>query len=556
MILPDIHPVVAGILRQRGFLKSEDCELFLHGTLAHLPNPFGLSGMEPAIARVLQAIIKEEPVLFFGDYDVDGITGTAQALAFFQEIGARAEGLLPLRMEDGYGLTESSVRKIIQRHPALVVTIDNGTTARKELEDLRRAGIDIIVIDHHETPSASSHSPALAIINPKAENPAFPERNIASAGLVFLFLMALRSRLRDRGIAPLPNLKRYLDLAALGTIADIVPMTGTNRLIVKYGLQELGSTSRPGLRALMDKASVTAPINVGHVGFRIAPRINASGRLADPRLALDLLLSRSLEDAEPLAAQLDDLNRERQRVEEEVLKDAMRQVEEHQKDRKGLAVAGRGWHMGVVGIVASRLTEHFGKPAIVLSLSPDGREARGSARTVPGISVYEALKTMEHEMLRFGGHDAAAGMTVAGDAIDRFALSFDQAVCALWKEDHQPKLWIDSELSLKEASRKLVDDLQLLEPHGPGNPQPTFLSTSILIQAPRLVGNSHLKMVLKQDEAALDAIGFGLGAYLESALHASHHDVVYNLELNEWNGRTSIQPRVRAARMSSKNNIA
>lgn len=545
-----LSPLVTQLLLQRGPSpwSDDDIHRFLHGTLTDLPNPFLLPDMDRAVDRLVKAIQNKEKILFFGDYDVDGITGTAQFRSFFREIGLETRSFLPHRLHEGYGLTEKSVRKIVAEKPDLLVTIDNGTNACQEIAHLRKAGIDIVVVDHHEAPSENNPPPTVALVNPKTKNAQWRERDIASAGLVFLLLIALRSRLREQGGHPLPNLKRYLDLACLGTIADIVPLTGTNRLIVKYGLEEIAATSRPGLKALMEDASVRAPMNVGSVAFRLAPRINAAGRLGDPQWALDLLLAENEGEARLFASRLEELNRERQKIEENVLKEAVEMVERDQADRKGLVVAGAGWHLGVVGIVAAKLTERFGRPAVVLALSEDGTEARGSARTIPGFSVYAALKKVEGEMTRFGGHEAAAGMTLKSQNLERFAEKFDESVRREWSESCSPRLVIDAEIRLNDINSPLLRELTLLEPHGSGNPEPLFISSPVSLKGSRIVGNGHLKTTLCQEGAQIDAIGFNWGSYLESAVKKDLHQVAFSPEINEWNGTKNLQIKIKSIR--------
>jgi len=549
----DLHPLVARLLLQRGLITKDAIRLFLNGTLADLPNPFLLPDMDKAVERLLKAIRQNEKILFFGDYDVDGITGTAQLQAYFREIGMETQALLPHRMHDGYGLTESSVKKIAAACPDLLVTIDNGTNSREEIGALRQRGIDVIVIDHHEAPSEAHRPDVAALVNPKTSGSRFGERDIASAGLVFLLLMALRSRSREMGVSPLPNLKRYLDLASLGTVADVVPLTGTNRLLVKFGLDEIAQGARPGIRALKEISSVQPPVTTTSIAFRLAPRINAAGRLADPKLALDLLLATSLSEASTLAQRLEDLNRERQKIEEKVTAAAIEQIKNNQSSRHGITAVGEDWHLGVVGIVAAKLTERFGRPAVVLAICEDGKIAKGSARTVGKFSIYEALKQVESEMLRFGGHAAAAGLTVSVENLSHFAERFDSSVKSLWTEEHGAGIEIDSIVQLSDLNSALVGQLSLLEPHGAGNPEPIFLSDSVRLEGSRIVGmqgsgrngGGHLKTLLCQNAVRVDAIGFNLGSYLERALKMPSHRVAYTPQINTWNGIESMQMKIK-----------
>lgn len=538
----NLHPLVAHLLILRGFKTMEAVQTFLHGTLTDLPDPFLLTEMDQAVDRLFLALTRKERILFFGDYDVDGITATAQLQAYFREIGLPTQAFLPHRMQEGYGLNEKSVAKILTFKPDLLVTIDNGTNSFQEISALREKGIDVMVIDHHETPNA--RPPVSALINPKRNDSQFPDQNVASAGLAFLLLMAFRSRCREQGIQPLPNLKRYLDLACLGTVADLVPLTGVNRLLVKYGLEEIGVSQRVGLKALMASAGVSAPVNTGAVAFRLAPRINAAGRLADPSIALELLLTEDGATATQLAAQLETLNQERQRIEGESTQEAIAMVEKNQMDRKGIVAYSPRWHLGVVGIVAAKLTEYFRKPAVVLAVSEDGREARGSARTISGLSVYDALKKIEKEMVRFGGHTAAAGMTVRADNLEKFSRLFDESVQEIWKDGitHYP---VDLNVPLRDMTPSLVQELALLEPYGLGNPEPTLMSSPVQLRSSRVVGNKHLKTQLCQEGQRIDAIGFSWASYLETSLKHDLHTIAFSPQINEWNGNKNLQIKIK-----------
>lgn len=547
----ELHPIIARLLVRRGLRDEKSVRRFLTGTLSDLPDPFALPDMDFAVERILRAIETREKIVVFGDYDVDGISGTAQLCAYLREVGARPVPLLPHRMHDGYGLTEKSVNKIAAEKPDLLITIDNGTKSFSEIAHLKGLGADVIVIDHHETPTPETWPPVVAMVNPKRVDSKFVERDIASAGLVFLLLMALRARARERGLSPLPNLKRYLDLACLGTIADVVPLIGTNRLLVKFGLQEAGSSLRPGIKALREISDTSPPLTVTHVAFRLAPRINAAGRLSDPKLALDLLLSEDMDEARAAALRLEELNRERQTVEAQVTREAFAQIEEEQADRQGIVAAGEGWHLGVVGIVAAKLTERFGRPAIALTINAESGQAKGSARTVGNFSVHEALKAIEPLMSRFGGHAAAAGMTVDLTKLEDFKNAFNDSVHRLWDSKSESSVEADSDLPFSEIGTPLLRDLERLEPFGPGNPEPQFSAFGVRLESCRLVGNSggtspgHLKAIFCQNGARFDGIGFGQGQYLKTALASPLHQVLFLPQRNEWNGRSSLQLKIK-----------
>ncbi len=544
-----LHPLLVQLLLRRGFSSPEEVEQFLYGNLSHLPDPWKLPDMSLAVDRLIHAFRKKEKVVLFGDYDVDGMTGTAQLAAFFQDLGHPVEPCLPHRLTEGYGLTAASVQKILSLKPDLVVTIDNGTTALKEIQSLKDHGADVIVVDHHETPH--QRPSVVALVNPKSPGSSFPERDIASAGLIFLLLMAMRARLREEGVSDLPNLKRYLDLCCLGTIADVVPLIGTNRLLVKYGLKELETTQRPGLKALMKLASVNTPLTASTAAFRLIPRLNAAGRLASPTLSLNLLLSKDDQESFVLANQLEDLNRERQKLEEKATHEAIQMVKENQNEFKGLVVASPHWHLGIVGIVASRLVDYFNRPSIVLSTDLQKNLAKGSARTVQGISVHKVLKTLSEELLSFGGHDAACGLSLALDALPSFAHKFSEAVNQIYP-DYPPlslaPFPIDATLELHQINSELIEMLNLLQPFGSGNPEPTFMSSPVRLNAPRVVGEKHLKMVVTQDKNHLEAIAFNwlrTKSTFSPPVISDDYEVSFFPELNCWNGLESIQLRVK-----------
>lgn len=544
----NLHPISAHLLLLRHISSEEEARRFLFGGLQDLPNPFLLPEMEEAVEGLLQAANSGKRILFFGDYDVDGITGTAAISSFYRELGILTRSLLPHRLQDGYGLTRESLKKIEAEKPDLVVTIDNGTNAREEIAYLKEKGIETIVIDHHETPTERERPPARAIVNPKNPSSRFGERNLASAGLIFFLLMALRSRLREKGGSSLPNLKRYLDLACLGTIADIVPLTGANRLLVRFGLKELEETTRPGLKALKEQASLTGPVTMGSVAFRLAPRINAAGRLSDPRIALELLLAEEDSSARDLAQTLERLNRERQAVEERVVKEAVSLVESMDTDRKGLVVAGKGWHLGVVGIVAAKLAEKYGRPAVVLALSDKEQEAKGSARSIPGLSVYKCLKKVENRMTRFGGHDQAAGLALEPSLLEIFSQEFNQAVEEEWDRLDSRKIPIDADLPLSAINRTLLRELSLFEPHGPGNPEPLFIALGVHLINCRRVGKSgarHLKATVSHEGSQIKAIGFDLGPYLEKTQNILKHDMIYSPTLSRWDGAENPELKIK-----------
>lgn len=536
-----VSELTAHLLLQRGITEREEAERFLRPQWSHLPDLKLLPELDRAVERLTQALAKKEKVLLYGDYDVDGMTATAELAVFFRELGLEPETHLPHRLKEGYGLNLDVLKEILERKkPDLIVTIDNGTNASAEIDFAKQQGVDVIVIDHHETPK--ERPACLALLNPKRQDSRFSEP-VASAGLVYLLLLAWRAELRRRGIGPLPNLRRYLDLAALGTIADVVPLTGLNRLLVKEGLAELNATQRPGLAALISRAELRRPITVGGAAFRIAPRLNAAGRLADPRLAFELLLTQDSHAAAAFADQLEGLNRERQQIEEKVLAEAIEMVES--SDRRGIAVGKVGWHLGVVGIVAARLVERYGKPAFVFSINPDQGTAKGSGRTPKGFSLYEALCEIRDTMVRFGGHHDAAGATLKAESLEIFAQRFDQAVRDRFPAGPGKPMVVDALLKLAEIGPNLMKELALLKPHGPGNPEPLFAARDVFLERSRIVGLGHLKAVACQDGAEREAIGFDWGHYLPRLKDRRPHQIAFQPEWSLWNGVDRVQLVIR-----------
>lgn len=413
----DVPPVVAQVLHARGIDDRADAVRFLHPALTDLPEPYSLLGLPAAVARLEQAIKADEKVCIFGDYDVDGVTSTAVLLLWLRQVGLPVEYYIPSREKEGYGLSQAVVTGIVGRGVTLLITVDCGISDVAEIRAARSVGLDVIVIDHHQIPEVLPD--ALAILNPHQNDCPFPDKDLAAVGVVFELVMALRASLRSGGFfqsRPEPNLREYLDLVSLGTVADMVPLVGTNRILTYFGLRELAAGRRPGIAALKEVAGVSgAETTVGQVAFRLAPRINAIGRLDQASKAVELLTTQSYQQALTLARELDQANAERQTIEQEILDDAMRQAEEQlaRGDVSGLVLASEDWHVGVVGIVASRLVERFGCPVALIALT--GEECRGSARGTEDIHLYECLQACADTLLAFGGHSAAAGLTINGE---------------------------------------------------------------------------------------------------------------------------------------------
>jgi len=541
-------PVVARLLWNRGIRDGETAHAFLRPTLARgLRAPQLMQDLERAAVRLGDALAAGERIAVYGDYDVDGMSGAAALVLFLRELGADPLLHVAHRAREGYGLSAAVLRRLRAEGARVVVTADLGTANVAELALARDLGLDVIVCDHHHTPAA--RPPAYALLNPLQPGCRFPFKGLAAAGVVFYLLMGLRAELRARGRAALPDLRPYLDLVALGTVADVVPLREENRVLVAHGLRVLERTVRPGLRALKEAALVDRA-TVRAIGFRLGPRLNAGGRLADARLGVDLLTTESPERARALAAELELYNAARRDVEERMLAEAMAAVEADQRDAPAFVVAGEGWHQGVVGIVAARLVDRFQRPALAVAVA--GEEGRGSGRSPEGVHLLAALAACADVLERFGGHRQAAGFVVRAARLPELRRRFAAAVDRGQGAFRVPRIDIDAELSLAAVTPRLAEALAALEPHGPGNPEPRFLARDVRIEGVRLVGDParpHLRLRLRQDGRTLRAIGFGMG---RRPVHTGDRlDVVFTPRLDRWQGVERLEVEVVALRAAS-----
>lgn len=537
--------MLAQILLNRGIENPEIAHSFLNPSLEEIPNPFLMKDMEKAVLCLEEALHTKRKTVIYGDYDVDGTTGSSLLYLFLKELGAEVDVYIPHRVQEGYGLNLKALEHLKSQKYELVVTVDNGIASVTEAERAREIGLDLVIIDHHQVPPQVPF--ARAILNPKQIGCEYPYKELAAVGVVFQFCLALRNHLRQKSFFATrqePNLKKYLDLVTLGTIADMVPLTGLNRILVKKGLEVLTNSKNIGVQALKEVSGLKGEISPGQVGFRLGPRINAAGRLDSAKLGFDLLTTSDVNQARILARKLDEANRERQNLQEQIVKEASEKIEKGNdlKNKKSILVFDSSWHVGVIGIVASKLVERFHLPTLVGT--QEGEEVRCSGRSIAGLNLYEALCESAPYLKKFGGHKQAAGLHFEVGKKDDFWQAFDQAVRKqlFSEEDFLPQIRFDAELDPAEIKDSLIEELQTLEPFGQGNPEPVFWSNRYQLKTQKIVGEKHLKLVLEAQNHSFDAIGFGMGE-LQVPVFSSL-ECLFTCEFNEWQGNKKIQLRL------------
>jgi len=513
----DLHPQVASLLWQRGHHNADQIRAFLDPRLQSIGDPFQLTDLRRAAERILQAISSREKIVVFGDYDVDGITSSALMWRLLRRLGADVETFLPLRMEEGYGLSQEGVERCVEQHrPTVLIAVDCGTTSVKQVAWLRERGIDVLVIDHHALPPELPA--AYALVNPQRDCVQHKGGGkldyLASVGLVFKVCHGLL-KLAGEGNGKI-DLKEYLDFVAVGTVADIVPLVEENRVLVRRGLRQLEHSLWPGLRALIEVSQVSFPVTAQDVGFRLGPRLNASGRLGDAMLSLRLLQTDDRNEATGIATELNKNNRERQTVEMETFLQAEAQLQETYDPARdwGIVLSGKHWHWGVIGIVASRLQKRYHRPTIVIGLNDNG-EGKGSGRSIDGISIVRALHDCAAHLELFGGHDMAAGLNIRAERIDAFREAFNKHVRAQAGDNvFQSTLALSGTISLPEVNDQLFRKFEELAPFGRMNPEPVFLFEPITYARPaQLFGKNHVKLFVRGQQREIEAVGFGLGQH-------------------------------------------
>ena len=541
MKCPDM---IAEMLVRRGLRTQNDIELFFHPNLKSIHDPFLFRDMEKAALRVLKAINDKELITIYGDYDVDGTTSTSLLYLGLKKMNARVDYYIPHRMIDGYGLSISGVDKLKENGTSLIISVDCGINSISEVETINNLGMEIIITDHHNPKEQLPN--ALAIINPKLPGSIYPCMELAGVGVAYKLLMAVYIKL---GVDTHEMCNKYLDLVALGTIADIVPLVGENRLFASIGLERLIKKQNIGLNALINLAGLSEKtLNAGDIVFGIAPRINAAGRMGTALTAVQLMVSIDEKESKELAQQIEQQNSLRQQIDQRTFNEACQIIEEKYKNMDEtlfIVISSDEWHPGVIGIVASKLVEKYYRPSVMISFK-DGIGS-GSGRSIADFDLFDALTHVEDCLDTFGGHKYAAGLSILAEYLD----TFENQITKYMKSKISPELLvpplkIDSMLELYEINENLLEWLNRFAPFGPGNMKPVFFTTLVTIVGyPYCVGKNHLKLKVMKDGCELDLIGFNLGDYLPFLKKGEKIDIAYSLEFNIWQGRTSIQGKLK-----------
>ena len=537
--------LVRKLLAQRGISGRESAQRFLKPRLADLGDPFAMREMDAAVERIFRAADNGEHVCIYGDYDVDGVSSVTLLHTILRAYNIRTDYFIPVRTREGYGLSEEGMANAIAKcggKPGLLISVDCGTSSVEEVAWLQEQGIDVVILDHHEA-STQGRPPAVAVVNAKLEEDS-PFTYLCSAGVVFKLAHAMLKRRR----LPQFDLKNYLDVVAIATVADIVPLVEENRLLTRHGLRVMESGGNIGIQALNRVTNLNRRPSASHVSFRIGPRLNAAGRMDSPQDALNLLMTRDTARAMELAERLELHNRARQQEEEKIRNEAMEMLSQtFSPSRDSVIVLGsRTWHPGVVGIVASLLMRRYHKPTFVISLDENGI-GKGSGRSIPGVSLVQAIHACSDTLISGGGHDMAAGLVIHEDMIDAFRERFDAFVRENVDADKlKPMLSIDAEVTFPELTLDLLDSYELLEPFGNSNPQPVFMSRNVMLtDAPRHLQGNHLRLGLRQGAHECDAMYFNGGSV---RLPDPPWDIAFTIDRNVWRGRTTLSISIQDIR--------
>ena len=545
-----LHPLVCQILSNRGFKSAESVEKFLDPSLHDLLDPYLMKGMDAAVDRVVRALQSKEKIVIYGDYDVDGITSISLMVRYLRQLNGDVGYFIPHRMVEGYGLSEAGLDSVAEMGASLVITVDCGISACEAIEYARSKGLEMIVTDHHE-PGDSPLPNAEAILNPKQPGDKYPEKELAGIGVAFKFCQGISERL---GVGQY-QLNEHLDLVAIGSIADIVPLIGENRVFAKLGLEKMRVSEKPGIRALISLAGLeNKNLDSSDIVFSMAPRINAVGRMGDAERGVRLFLSDDMEESRELAKILEEENRYRREVDVQTLEQAREAISQQidLDERWTIVLHSESWHPGVLGIVASRLVEEYYRPTVLISFDEAG-EGKGSARSVSNFHLYEALKRCAHSLEVYGGHKYAAGLQLKRESLEEFIESFDRAAHEMLDpRDLVPEIMVDLEIDLDQANDNLLESIERFRPYGPGNPKPVLVVSDLsVVGYPKIVGTNHLKMRVRKDSHQIEVIGFGMADKLKEINTAREKiSIAFVLEENIWNNTRQLQANLKDIKVS------
>ncbi|MCP4694807.1 MAG: single-stranded-DNA-specific exonuclease RecJ [Desulfobacterales bacterium] len=541
------HPVIGTILVNRGVRSVEGARAFLRPSLGQMGDPGSMAGMDAAVDRVRTAIYEKEKILIFGDYDVDGVTATAAMYEFLRCAGADVSYYIPHRTREGYGLKPDHITKRAEfKDVKLLITVDCGSSSHLAVKTARDAGMDVVVTDHHQMEGDPPE--ACALLNPAGSGRDPGLEDLAGVGVAFYLIICLRKRLREDNFwskRPEPNLKRICDLVALGVIGDMVPLQGVNRVLTRAGLEIINSGRRVGLKALLDVSEIRNRAALADdIAFRLAPRINAAGRMDHAGIGVELLTTDDPEAARRMALSLDEFNAARKETEQKTLDGVLKHLDAHPRllGRRSLVLANPRWHEGVLGIVASRLARRYYRPVALIAIN--NGVGKGSARSIPGLNLFQCISACAGDLMNFGGHKMAAGLTLKMENIERFWTRFDHAVLEKTRaEDFTPTISIDEEIGFDDVSDRLLNELESLAPFGTGNPEPMFMAKQLRVHHQKIVGAHHRRLVLAQPSARTDktflAIHFNVPP--GSAAPSRIKEAAFRLRWNRWNGQKKAQ---------------
>ena len=539
----NISELLATVLVNREIVEDEEVKIFLNPTRSNFHDPYLMPDMKPAVDRIIEAINKKEKTIIYGDYDVDGITSITVLSKFLKERGLDVGAYIPNRLNEGYGLNKTAIKQIADEGYKLIITVDYGISGTEEVDYAYSLGMEVIVTDHHEPLEVLPK--AIAVIDCKRKDNKYPFNSLAGVGVAFKLTQAIGIKL---GLEEKEYLK-FLDIVCIGTISDIVPLVDENRVIAKLGLKLVEDTRSPGVKALLIAAGYKE-VNSNTVSFGIAPRINACGRMGHERDALDLFLTENINQANKITQNLNEYNRKRQDIEKRIFDEAISKIEQEHLDKNNSIVIGsENWHHGVIGIVASKITELYFKPSILVCFEEE--DGKGSGRSIPGFDLHAALCSASEYLEKYGGHEMAVGLSLKKDKFEDFRNEFEKIAKEAHTEEVVSVIKIDKEINLKDITLESVKSLKLLEPFGEANKTPIFIYRNFRIDSIRALSEGkHLKLTLKDENTIINAIGFNMGKYSEEYLIGDKIDVIGVLEINSFNGVESVQINMKDIRKS------